>query len=110
MSLNEDWGTFIRTHPFWRAAYLVLLTLLAGFLVWSVYLRVTTGVDPRDKILTFLYVENARISVPISVCLLVIGVIFSLRRGGAELRVKPSLIVAALVAFAILVWFMVNDI
>jgi hypothetical protein len=86
--------------------------MVVGAIAYGIYLRETTGVDPWQTAMTFVYVENAHVSVPLSIGVLIIGLFLAWVRfmRGGRFGVKPFLVVAAVIALALLGWVQTNDI
>ena len=96
------------TNPIWGSLVIAICFSYLGVVVWRLYRWETTGVDPRNALFNFIFVDYANVSIPVSFGLLLVGVAFSWRhfRKTGRLGISPFLLVVAVVAVTLFTYIM----
>lgn len=100
----RDWNEWVGNLPFVITGPITLAVL--SFYGWYIYRWETTGERPMLGVMRFAFIKHPEIFIPLSVGLLVGGVVLAVRRYRRTGRsgVKPFLVVAAIFAVTLFVW------
>jgi hypothetical protein len=101
-----------RPSAFRRATGWTLVAALVVLTATRLYTRFTTGYDPGNWIFGIVLFDELPIAVPISVGFVALALLvnWSEIRESRNLRIKPFLVFAIVIALALLGWVKSNDI